>query len=57
MEFLLLVGVLAVLGLGVLGLVGVRQHQRAGTVRALLAPRTGSARRTDSDEGAAGAAG
>ena len=57
MELLLLLGALALLGLAILGFVGMRQHQRAGTVRAVQAPRTDSTRRTGSDEGASGAAG
>jgi hypothetical protein len=57
MEFLLLLGALALLGLAALGVIGMRRHQRAGTVRAVLEPRLGSIRRSDSDDGGAGAAG
>ena len=57
MEFLLLLGALALLGLAALGFIGMRQHQRAGTVRAVLAPRLGSIRRSESEDGGAGAAG
>lgn len=57
MELLLVLGAFALAGLGALGFVGLRRHQRAGTVRAVLAPRIDSMRATDSDEGAAGAAG
>lgn len=57
MELLLLLGALALLGLAVVGFAGMRQHQRAGTVRAVLAPRTRSTYQSDSDEGGSSAVG